>query len=188
VVNLATIPLIFLGGWTGYGVRQAAGLAVPLTFLKFSRNFENEADFLGVQYLYASGYDPTAMVQFFERLKAQEKKKPNSIAKVFRSHPLTQKRIKLVQEAIDEILPDRPEYAVNTSEFEQVKERLLRLKNRRGNPQEDPNRPTLRRNPAGGTIDPGGAPNEDEEKDERPELKRRPSDTLTEYRQPRQGS
>jgi predicted Zn-dependent protease len=189
VTNLATIPLIFLGGWTGYGIRQAAGLAVPLTFLKFSRGFEKEADFLGVQYLYASGYDPTAMVQFFERLKAQEKKKSSGgIAKVFRSHPMTQDRIKVVQQTIDEILPGKPEYAVSTSEFDQVKERLAALKNRRRDIQNDPDRPTLRRSPAGGTIDPEGVPSGEEEDDERPELKRRAPDSLTQYRRPQQGS
>jgi predicted Zn-dependent protease len=180
VANLATIPLIFLGGWAGYGIRQAAGLAVPLTFLKFSRSFEKEADFLGVQYLYAAGYDPTSMVQFFERLKAQEKKKPSSIAKVFRSHPLTKDRIKLVQKSIDEILPDKPQYAVSTSEFQDVKDRLAMLQNRRRDPAEDPNRPTLRRTPSDGegTIEPEGAPGEEEDND-RPVLKRRDPDTLT---------
>ena len=187
VANLATIPLIFLGGWTGYGVRQAAGLAVPLTFLKFSRGFEKEADFLGVQYLYASGYDPTAMVQFFERLKAQEKKKPSSISKVFRSHPLTKDRIKLVQKSIDEVLPDKPEYAVSTSEFEQVKERLAALTNRRREAPEDPDRPTLRRKPSDGTVEPGGEPADGEDND-RPVLKRREPGTLTEFQPKLQGS
>jgi predicted Zn-dependent protease len=187
VANLATIPLIFLGGWTGYGVRQAAGLAVPMTFLKFSRGFEKEADFLGVQYLYAAGYDPTSMVEFFERLKAQEKKKSSSIAKVFSTHPLTKDRIKVVQKSIDEVLPAKAEYAVNTSEFEQVKIRLATLTSRRRESSEDPNRPTLRRKPSDGTVEPGGEPSGDEDND-RPVLKRREPTTLTEFKQPRQGS
>jgi predicted Zn-dependent protease len=185
VTNLATIPLIFLGGWAGYGIRQAAGLAIPLTFLKFSRGFEKEADFLGIQYLYAAGYDPTAMVQFFERLKAQEKKKPSSIGKIFRSHPLTKDRIKLVQESIDEVLPSKPQYAVNTSEFDQVKDRLAMTRNRRRDPAEDPNRPTLRRKPGDGegTIEPG-TPAEGDEDSDRPVLKRREPDTLTQLNRP----
>ena len=187
VANLASIPLIFLGGWTGYGIRQAAGLAIPMTFLKFSRGFEKEADFLGVQYLYAAGYDPTAMVQFFERLKAQEKKKTSGIVKVFSSHPLTKDRIKLVQKTINEVLPSKPEYALNTSEFEQVKERLAALTNRRREAPEDPNRPTLRRKPSDGTVEPEGTPPDDEDND-RPVLKRREPATLTEFAQPRQGS
>ncbi len=189
VANLATIPLIFLGGWTGYGIRQAAGLALPMTFLKFSRGFEKEADFLGVQYLYAAGYDPTAMVQFFERLKAQEKKKPSSIARVFSTHPLTKNRIKLVQKTIDDILPSKPEYAVDTSEFEQVKDRLARLTNNRHEPAEDPNRPTLRRKPSDGTtVEPGGKPDDKNKDDDRPVLKRRDPATLTEFHPPHQGS
>jgi predicted Zn-dependent protease len=185
VTNLATIPLIFLGGWAGYGIRQAAGLAIPLTFLKFSRGFEKEADFLGIQYLYAAGYDPTAMVQFFERLKAQEKKKPSSIGKIFRSHPLTKDRIKLVQESIDGVLPSKPQYAVNTSEFDQVKDRLAMTRNRRRDPAEDPNRPTLRRKPGDGegTIEPG-TPAEGDEDSDRPVLKRREPDTLTQLNRP----
>lgn len=174
ITNLATIPLIFLGGWTGYGVRQAAGLAVPLTFLKFSRGFEEEADFLGVQYLWKAGYDPTAMITFFERLQAKNKKKSGTIAKVFRSHPLTKDRIKKVQEAIGEVLPDRPEYALNTSEFEQVKTRLESLKAGRQRKEEDPDRPTLRRKPSDGTISPDTEPAGEAEEDEGPpKLKRR---------------
>ena len=177
ITNLATIPLIFLGGWTGYGIRQAAGLAIPLTFLKFSRNFEREADFLGVQYLYKTGYDPAAMIQFFERLKAQKKKKTSKsrIAKVFKTHPLTEDRIKRIQKVIDELLPDRPEYAVNTSEFDTVKAHLTQLQAGPRRKALNPDRPTLKRKPPSGTIpteDDGSAGGEEGE-DERPTLKRR---------------
>ena len=177
ITNLATIPLIFLGGWTGYGIRQAAGLAIPLTFLKFSRNFEREADFLGVQYLYKTGYDPAAMVQFFERLKAQKKKKTSKsrIAKIFKTHPLTEDRIKRIQTVIDELLPDRSEYAVNTSEFDTVKAQLTQLQAGHRRKELNPDRPTLKRKPPSGTIpteDDGSAEGEEGE-DERPTLKRR---------------
>jgi predicted Zn-dependent protease len=184
VTNLATIPLIFLGGWTGYGIRQAAGLAIPMTFLKFSRGFEKEADFLGLQYLYAAGYDPTSMIQFFERIKAQEKKKSSRIAKVFSTHPLTNDRIKLVQKSINDILPNKPEYAVNTSEFDHVKERLASLSNRRRETTpEDRDRPTLKRKPSDGTVEPEDTSTDDKEKDkndDRPVLKRRDPSSLTE--------
>ncbi len=174
ITNLASIPLIFLGGGIGVAARQAAGLAVPLTFLKFSRNFEREADFLGVQYLYKAGYDPAAMVAFFERIQAQEKNKPGSLAKIFRSHPLTENRIARVQKAIDELLPDRPEYVVDTSEFAQMKTQLAQLHAAGGKQDNDPKRPTLRRNPSGSTVpaeDNGQA--SEAEKDERPRLTRR---------------
>src|SRR5216110_1766963 len=74
IVNLASIPLIFMGGWTGYAIRQGAGLAIPMGFLNFSRAFESEADYLGLQYMYKAGYDPTAFVDFFEKIKSKEKK------------------------------------------------------------------------------------------------------------------
>lgn len=173
VINLASIPLIFLGGWTGYGIRQAAGLAVPMTFLKFSRGFEQEADFLGVQYLWKAGYDPTAMVTFFERIQAQKKKKEGGgVAKVFRSHPLTKDRIKKTQEAIAEVLPERPEYAFNTSEFADVKTRLERTMTVSRKESDDPNRPTLRRKPSDGTV-PAGESGDVSDDEERPTLKRR---------------
>lgn len=130
VVNLATIPLIFMGGWTGYGVRQAASVLVPIGFLTFSRGFETEADLLGLQYLYKAGYDPTAFVDFFEKLQSDEKRKPGTMAKVFSSHPLTEDRIKNSQKNIQEILEAKPEYVVTTSEFNDVKMRLASLMNR----------------------------------------------------------
>jgi predicted Zn-dependent protease len=174
IANLASIPLIFLGGWTGYGIRQAAGFAIPVTFLKFSRGFEEEADFLGVQYLYATGYDPNAMVEFFERLQAREKRKPGTMSKLFSSHPATSDRAERIQKQIDELLPNRPQYVVSTMEFDQVKERIAQLHmGRKGEPDSD--RPTLRRTPADDATvpaeEPGGTP--EEEEDDRPTLKRR---------------
>jgi len=177
IVNLATIPLIFMGGWTGYAIRQGAGLAIPLGFLKFSQSMESEADYLGLQYLYKSGYDPTAFVDFFEKIQSLEKKKPGTLAKVFSSHPPTDNRIKAAQLEINKILVAKPEYVVNTSEFNDVKNRLAMLHNRRKIDQkEDPNRPRLRRAPGSGTgpvdeNDDGTKPKTDQ--DERPTLKRR---------------
>src|SRR5919202_18708 len=86
IINMASIPLIFMGGWTGYGIRQAASILVPVTFLTFSRGFEREADMLGLQYLYKAGYDPTAFVDFFEKLQSDAKSKPGTMAKVFSTH------------------------------------------------------------------------------------------------------
>lgn len=170
IFNLASIPLIFMGGWTGYGVRQAAGFAIPMTFLKFSREMEKEADYLGLQYLYATGYDPNAMITFFERIQAQQKRKQGAVSKAFSSHPPTGKRIKLIQESMEEILPSRPQYMMTSSEFHQVKDRLAQLTQRSRRESDDPSKPTLRRAPSGDTIDPGEA--EDDE-DDRPILKRK---------------
>ncbi len=176
IANFASIPLaIFLpGGWLGYGVYQGVQLAVPLTFLKFSRGYEKEADFLGLQYLYKAGYDPTSMITFFERIQAQQKRKKSAAAKMFSSHPPTSKRIKLIQEAMGEILPARPQYTVNTSEFQQVRDRLNKLTRRMRNAEEDPNKPTLRRSPGDGTIDPSeGDDKKSDPDDDRPTLKRK---------------
>lgn len=175
LVQYASIPLLFIGGWAGYGIQQAANFAIPMTMLKFSREFEHQADFLGVQYLYKAGYDPAAMVQFFERLKAMQKRNKNAIAKAFSSHPLTKSRIKEVQKTIDQLLPEQPEYAVSSSEFDEVKERIAKLQARRKPAEQDPNRPTLRRKASDEPILPSDIEDDPaSDQDERPELKRRP--------------
>ncbi len=178
LANIATIPLIFLGGWTGYGVRQGAGLAIPLGFLSFSRAFEREADYLGLQYLYKTGYDPTSFVDFFEKLQSMEMRKPGSVSQAFSTHPLTDDRIKAAQAEIQKILLAKPLYVVNTSEFNQVKERLAGLHNRRNiESGTDSNRPQLRRAPGTGSEpgDESGNGKDQSGQDERPTLKRRPA-------------
>jgi predicted Zn-dependent protease len=175
IVNLASIPLIFMGGWTGYAIRQAASLAIPMQFLSFSRGFESEADLLGLEYLYKTGYDPTAFVDFFEKIQSLEKKKPGTMSKVFSTHPLTDDRIKNAQKNIQEILKAKPEYVVTTSEFSDVKARLAMLHNRHKIDDKDANRPRLKKAPGSGTID--GEDSKDKkgsDDDERPTLKRRP--------------
>ena len=165
-----------MGGWTGYGIRQAASVLVPMTFLTFSRGFEREADLLGLQYLYKAGYDPTSFVDFFEKIQSMEKRKPGTMSKVFSSHPMTDDRIKDAQKNIGEILETKPEYVVTTSEFEDVKARLTALHNRRRvDDKEDANRPRLKKSPGGSTTPVEGDKDkkETEEEDERPTLKRR---------------
>src|SRR5437879_2665597 len=131
IVNYATIPLIFMGGWAGYGIRQAANLAIPAGFMKFSRNFEREADELGLQYMYKAGYDPAAFVTFFEKIQAKEKRKPGTLGKMFSTHPQTPDRIAATQQQIARYLPARDEHIVTTSEFDEVKALLDALHNRR---------------------------------------------------------
>jgi len=144
--QLGTIPLIFIGGWTGYGIYEAASLAVPITFLQFSRDFEAQADYLGVQYMYRAGYDPQAFISFFEKIQALEKRKPGMVEKAFSDHPQTPDRILHSQEEIARILPARDEYTVTTSEFEDVKARLARIENkRRLVDSKDTKKPSLRR-------------------------------------------
>ncbi len=177
IAQLGMIPLmLFSYGWTGYGLYEAASVLVPVAFLKFSRGFESEADMLGLQYMYKTGYDPTAFVDFFEKIETLEKKKPGTVSKVFSTHPPTDDRIKAAQLNIQKMLKEKPEYILTTSEFVDVKARLAMLHNRRRVDQmADPNKPTLRRAPGAGTVDAGdGTTNGNNGDDERPTLKRRP--------------
>jgi beta-barrel assembly-enhancing protease len=131
--------------------------------------------------MYKAGYDPTAFVDFFEKIQTDEKRKPGSVSKLFSTHPMTDDRVVKSQKEISD-LKARPEYVVTTSEFNDVKARLAMLENQRRPDQanQDPNKPTLRRNPN------SNAPIEDEtdpskkskgDDEDRPKLKRRPADT-----------
>jgi predicted Zn-dependent protease len=167
--NIGTIPLIFVGGGIGYAVRSVAGLALPMTFLSFSRGFEAEADYLGLQYMYKSGYDPQAFISFFEKLQAKEKRKPGTLARAFSTHPQTPDRIEKSQEEIGKILPARPQYVVSTSEFDDVKSRLASIENRhKVLDDKEGSKPSLRR---ASTSDKSGK--DDKTDDDRPTLKRR---------------
>ena len=168
--NIGTIPLIFIGGGIGYGIYEAAGLGLPLTFMKFQRNFEAEADYLGLQYMYKTGYDPQAFISFFEKVQAKEKKKPGTLAKAFASHPQTPDRIEKSQQEIATILPAKAQYVVSTSEFDDVKSRLATIENRHKVIEEkDGSRPSLRRTSSSDKTSTGS----DKSDDDRPTLKRR---------------
>src|SRR5580698_565164 len=171
IAQLATIPLIFMGGWTGYGIRQAASLVLPMSYLTFSREFESEADMLGLQYMYKTGYDPGAFVDFFEKIESLEKKKPGTMAKVFSTHPPTDARIVKAQQNIQQLLKERPEYVVTTSEFNDVKARLMAFHNKRKTDPKDAGRPQLKKAPGSGGSSSDKSSSGD---DDRPTLKRRP--------------
>jgi predicted Zn-dependent protease len=174
LMQMMTIPLIFMGGPIGYAAYEGAGLAVPLTFLKFSRGFEAQADYLGVQYMYKAGYDPAAYIAFFEKVEAQEKKKPGTISKAFSTHPMTPDRIEKSQEEIAKILPPKQEYMVTTSEFDEVKARLAMIENKHKiNDEKDGKKPSLRR---ASSTDKNGTDDKGNTDDGRPTLKRRPDD------------
>jgi predicted Zn-dependent protease len=168
IVQLASIPaMIFLPySWAGYAIYQGMNFMIPITFLRFSRKDEAEADYLGLQYMYKAGYDPNAFVAFFEKLAVDEKKEPGTIPKIFASHPPTPERIEAAQKEIATILPARDEYIVTTSEFDNVKRRLqmiesnLKVKDSKG--------PSLRKR----TKSSGS--NQTSDDSDRPTLKRRP--------------
>jgi beta-barrel assembly-enhancing protease len=190
IAQMAMIPLILLGpgGWAGYGIYEGLQFAIPMSFLKFSREHEYEADYLGLQYMYKAGYDPNAFVSFFEKIEAEEKRQPGTIPKVFSTHPPTPDRVVSIQKEIGDILPARDEYIITTSEFDTVRERLRRIENHNKlqDPKANKDKPTLRTRTergdpsktstdgqnspsAQGTADPTDDP-------DRPTLKKRPED------------
>ena len=179
LANYAMIPLIFMTGGLGYIAYQAAQIGVPLTFLKFSRNVESEADKLGAQYLWAAGYDPNNFLSFFEKLEKKEKHKPGTLSKLFGTHPPTPDRIVKVHDLLGRF-PDRDEYTISTSEFNRVKGRLLAITNSKtldtAGRESGPKRPTLKRRKEGGSEDPSQPSATGEDPKDRPTLKRRDSD------------
>jgi len=168
----------------GYAIYQGMQFAIPLTFLKFTRVDEAEADYLGLQYMYKAGYDPNAFVSFFEKVQADEKKQPGTIPKVFATHPPTPDRIVKAQNEIATILPAREEYIVTTSEFDTVKRRLQMIEmNLKVDDKKNPNKPSLRKktdqNPNRGSTgggDPQSTSSDPTSTDDpdRPTLQRRP--------------
>lgn len=174
--QLGTIPLIMMTGysWTGYGIYEASQLAIPVAFLQFSRDFEAQADYLGVQYMYRAGYDPQALITFFEKVQALEKRKPGLVARAFSDHPQTPDRILHTQEEIAEILPAKSEYLVTTSEFDNVKARLARIENkRRLQDTKGVTRPSLRRASTNPNDNSAGDGNTSSNPTDRPTLHRR---------------
>lgn len=165
LVNLCTIPALFVAGPVGMVVREATEAALPMQFLKFSRDAEREADLLGMQYAYAAGYDPAAMVSFFEKVEAKEKKKRGFLARAFDTHPMTAERVRRAQEEMSVMLPPKDDYIVTNSEFGDVKARLARLVNRHMIEDPDDSMPTLHR----GISEPEDVK---PEKDDRPTLQK----------------
>jgi predicted Zn-dependent protease len=173
---------IFLGGIPGMIYQNTAGLGLLGIFMKFSRSAEEEADRLGVQYMWAAGYDPTAMATMFEKLEAKNKKKPGLISRAFASHPAPPDR-RASALALAARFPEHDEYVISTSEFQRVKAKLLRLSNARATtagalPSGDdgaPGRPTLKRRqptPDDSTTNPDGTEQKPADKQQPPKLKR----------------
>jgi predicted Zn-dependent protease len=155
IFDLASLPLIAFGGGLVIAARETVG---SLTTMKFCRNYEAEADYLGVEYLYRAGYDPRALIAFFERVKLDESQAPGAVSRAFSTHPETSDRIKKIQQEIARILPPRPVYIVSTSDFDEVRSRLVSGATNRSDRKTD--HPVLRRRgipPEDGTQDSDGS-------------------------------
>jgi beta-barrel assembly-enhancing protease len=176
LIQIASIPaMIFIPyTWAGYAAYQGMNFLIPMTFLKFSRDAEREADFLGLQYMYKAGYDPNSYVTFFERIQADEKRRPGTIGKAFSTHPPTPERIENTQKEIARILPAKQEYIVTSSEFDSVKGRLRNIMFARKAVDNGPNKPTLRtRTEQTDKQKTQTSPTDPSSDDDRPTLKRR---------------
>lgn len=170
----AMAAMIFVPyGWAGYGIYEGMNMAIPLTFLKFSRDAERQADFLGIQYMYKAGYDPNSYVTFFERIQADEKHRPGTVSKMFSTHPPTPDRIEAAQKEIARLLPEKDEYIVTTSEFDNVKARLRNVMFAR-KVDNGPGKPTLRTKTDQSDKQGQGQGDPNSSDDDRPTLKRRP--------------
>jgi predicted Zn-dependent protease len=163
LANLLSIPLGgIVGGLPGVLARQGAGLGMQSMLMKFSRADESEADFLGVQYMYSAGYDPNGAISILEKLEALQRRQPSAAARVFSTHPMDATRIERTQQEIQRILPSKPEYVVSTSEYRDMRTRLIAMDEQRKVGDKD-GKPRLRVAP--GAVKSG--------EDERPTIKRR---------------
>jgi len=178
ILQYAMLPLIFtpMSAAVYYGVMEAYMNGVPLAFLKFTRNDEAEADFLGIQYMYKAGYDPNAYVAFFGKIVQEQRSNPGSVPTIFADHPPTGDRIIKAEKEIETLLPQRREYLVSTSEFSDVKTRLATVMTLQRKLEKAEGGPTLRRRaPTTSTTSPGQQPggNQKPENDKPPVLQRR---------------
>jgi len=177
ILQYAMLPLIFtpMSAAVYYGVMEAYMNGVPLAFLKFTRNDEAEADFLGIQYMYKAGYDPNAYVAFFGKIVQEQRSNPGSVPTVFADHPPTGDRIIKAEKEIETLLPKRDEYLVSTSEFNDMKARLTTVMTLRRKLEKGEGGPTLRkRAPATNTTSPQPpSGNQKPEDDKPPVLQRR---------------
>lgn len=127
IAGIASVPVSILlgGGLGGWAARQAASVGTQAAFLKLSRGAESEADYLGTQYMYAAGYDPTGAISIFEKLESLQRKEPGVFGRILATHPMDADRINATQKEIDRILPAKPQYIVTTSEYHDVRERVI---------------------------------------------------------------
>ena len=127
--SAAQLPLSILGGVLGSNsilaalAQLGAGFTMNSILLKYSRTDESQADILGTQILYDSGYDPRAMAQFFEKLQAQSKGK-NTI-EFFSDHPNPDHRLERVDQEIDNLGGSPRGAKTDSQQFQNIKRYVL---------------------------------------------------------------
>ncbi len=176
ILQYAMIPLIFTPvSYPVYiGLSEGLNFGIPMAFLKFSREDEAQADFLGLQYMWKAGYDPNAFLAMFAKITEEFHSNPGSVPSVFMDHPPTKERIIKAEEEIKNILPNRKEYLVSTSEFQNVKARMKTLLVAMKRNKKDKNAPTLlRRKPKTPPQSTGKPSGQDQGNDQPPVLRRR---------------
>jgi len=177
ILRYAMLPLMFtpMSFPVYIGLSEGLNMGIPMAFLKFSRNDEAEADFLGIQYMYKAGYDPNAYVAFFGRIVQEQRRDPGSVPSIFADHPPTPERIIKAEKEIKSILPQKSEYLVSTSEFNDMKTRLEGVMSMRRKMEKAEGGPTLKKRQPKTTTSPGTQPSgqQNPEDDKPPVLKRR---------------
>ena len=177
ILQYAMIPLMFtpMSFPVYIGLSEGLNLGIPMAFLKFSRNDEAEADYLGIQYMYKAGYDPNAYVAFFGKIVQEARSNPGSVPSIFADHPPTPDRIIKAEKEIQTILPQKPEYLVSTSEFNDMKTRLEGVMSMRRKMEKAEGSPTLKKREPKTTTSPGTQTSGQQtpEDDKPPVLKRR---------------
>jgi Zn-dependent protease with chaperone function len=129
--QLSSVPFAILGAMVGGN--SVGGLLAQLVgsfslnsiLLKYSRTDESEADVMGTQILYDTGYDPRAMAQFFEKLGAETKGKLP--AQFFSDHPNPDNRVGRVDEEIDKLGGPPANYQADSPEFQEMKRYIRKL-------------------------------------------------------------
>lgn len=110
------------GGTVGAAVSGAGQFAAGSALLKYSRSAETQADVMGTQVLYDSGFDPRAMAAFFEKLNGAA-----APPEFFSDHPSPENRVERVHTEIQKLGGARPVAQKDSPEFESIKREVLSL-------------------------------------------------------------
>jgi hypothetical protein len=154
---IAQAPLAVLGGVLGSGsvggvlAQLGVSFATSSILLKYSRDAESQADLMGTQILYDSGYDPKAMVEFFEKIQRESK---GSAVQFLSDHPNPENRISNVQREITRLGGLPPNVYRDSGDFSRVKSLLASMPGPRKNGNSTGGRTTNNRN--GRPAEPSG--------------------------------